>query len=59
MMDERRPLAQAEELYKLFMDLEFTPQVMFDYLMSNPELAPQVTVPMSLDINIDKERQRI
>ncbi|TAL55146.1 MAG: hypothetical protein EPN86_03475 [Nanoarchaeota archaeon] len=58
-MDERRPLAEAEELYNLFMNLEFTPQVMFDYLMSNPELAPQTSVLMSLDISIDNENSPI
>jgi len=58
MIDERRPLMEAEELHKLFMNLEFTPQTMFEWLTEEPQVMPQ-QMQATLEFNIDNKRQRI
>ncbi|MEK6968091.1 MAG: hypothetical protein AABX51_05670 [Nanoarchaeota archaeon] len=58
MIDERRPLLEAIELHELFMNLDFTPQTMFEWLLVEPEVRPE-QFKASLDVHIDNKRQRI
>ncbi len=59
MIDDRRPLAEAERLHALFMDLSFSPHTIFEALMDQPSIEPQHIVGDAHDATIDKNRLRI